>query len=293
MSGPPISLASLPLEAQRIASLQAIHPDLWPASSLAQGVAQGVGGTLRTSVPSGHTALDAELPGGGWPCGCLTELMVRAMGMGELRLLAPALRLLAQSGKQILLLAPPTMPYAPALAALGIPPESFLVVRAGRGADRLWAIEQSLKSNSFGALLAWLDADVPPEALRRFHLTARQAQGPVFLFRPMAAQHQASAAPLRMALLPRGYPGLAVQILKRRGPVSLAPIPIAVPLPQRAMRPLEEAWAGAGVPVSSNRSAHVPSQPTRPALDRLPLPGASLPSDPTPHPARIGPSFTH
>ncbi len=293
MSGPPISLADLPLEARHIRNPQAIHPDLWHASGLSQGLAQEVGGTLQPSVPSGHAALDAQLPGGGWPSGCLTELMVRALGMGELRLLAPALRLLAQSGKQILMLAPPSMPYAPALAALGIPPESFLVVRASRGADRLWAIEQSLKSNSFGALLAWLDADVPPEALRRFHLAARQARGPVFLFRPMAAQNQASAAPLRMALLPRGYPGLAVQILKRRGPVSLAPIPIAVPLPQRAMRPLEDRMAGAGVPLQPNRSAHVPSQHTRPALDRLPLPGGPLPRDSAPHPARIGPSFTH
>lgn len=262
-----------------MSNLADLHPSLWPAASLTAH--------QPPSLPTGHAALDAQLPGGGWPAACLTELLVRAMGLGELRLLAPALRRLAQSGKQILLLAPPQLPYGPALAALGLPPEQFLVVRAKNTADKLWALEQSLKSNSFGALLAWLDEPTRPEHIRRFQLAARQAKGPVFLFRPLAVQHQASAAPLRLALLPRQYPGLAVQLLKRRGPVNEAPLLLNLPLPSRALRPLAE--ESVSLPLSPTSAGPArPAAAIRPslstaqiqglshALDRLPLPGRSL-----------------
>ena len=206
-----------------------IHPDLRQATDL-QAQAQ------QSAVCSGHPALNAQLPGGGWPTGCLTELLVRGLGAGELRLLAPALRRLAQAGKKILMLAPPQMPYAPALAALGLPAEQFIVIRANQAADRLWAIEQSLKAQGFGALLAWAPQQTTAQQIRRFQLAARLATGPVFLFRPLSEQHQASAAPLRLALLPRAYPGLGVQVIKRRGPVQLDPILINLPVPGRVMQ---------------------------------------------------------
>jgi len=248
-----------------IQELVQLHPDLWQAS--------GHASQAQPAVPSGHPTLDAQLPGGGWPSGSLTELLVRAVGVGELRLLAPALRRLAHAGRQILLLAPPQLPYGPALAALGLAPEQFLVVRAKQAADRLWALEQSLKSNSFGALLAWLDEPTRPEHIRRFQLAARHAKGPVFLFRPLAVQTQASAAPLRLALLPRQYPGLAVQLLKRRGPVQADPILVNLPLPSRALRPLQEPQPQAPTlaPVRPSLST-AQIQGLGHALDRLPVP---------------------
>ena len=48
---------------------ETIHPSLWRASQLARGT--GV------YVASGHTALSAELPGGGWPGGALTEILIQ------------------------------------------------------------------------------------------------------------------------------------------------------------------------------------------------------------------------
>ncbi|MBM3377687.1 MAG: translesion DNA synthesis-associated protein ImuA [Betaproteobacteria bacterium] len=223
------------------------HPDVWRASSPPSSL-------VMPSIASGHKTLDAQLPGGGWPVGHLTELLVRAMGVGELRLLAPALQRLTRANKQIIMLAPPQLPHAPALSALGIQLNQCLVVRARRASDRLWAIEQSLRSNHFGALLAWIDEPTPHEALRRFQLAARQAQGPVFLFRPLQAQDQPSPAPLRLALLPRQYPGLAVQLLKRRGPVAAEPIYVNLPIASRAMRPLEEAHALDRMPVPQHQS---------------------------------------
>ena len=236
---------------EAIHSLLRQEPRLWRAASLGTtGLAPGQGASLAT----GHAELNQQLPGQGWPKGCLTELLVRALGIGEMRLLAPALSLLAQQKKKVIFLAPPHMPYAPALSALGLSAESILIVRAQNTADRLWAFEQTLRSNAFGALLAWVDEPSRNESLRRFQLASRTAEGPVFLFRPWSAQNSPSPAPLRLCLLPRRYPGLAVQIIKRRGPVQLDPVLVNLPIAHPAMQSLSR---------SAKRS---PQQPTHPAL---------------------------
>ncbi|MFZ9110058.1 MAG: translesion DNA synthesis-associated protein ImuA [Burkholderiaceae bacterium] len=236
---------------EAIHSLLRQEPRLWRAASLGTtSLAPG----QEASLATGHPELNQQLPGQGWPKGCLTELLVRALGIGEMRLLAPALSLLAQQKKKIIFLAPPHMPYAPALSALGLSAESILIVRAQNTADRLWAFEQTLRSNAFGALLAWVDEPSRNESLRRFQLASRTAEGPVFLFRPWSAQNSSSPAPLRLCLLPRRYPGLAVQIIKRRGPVQLDPVLVNLPIAHPAMQSLSR---------SSKRS---PQQPTHPAL---------------------------
>ena len=117
------------------------------------------GGRLPASAsatPTGFAALDRELPGGGWPSGVLTELLVRRAGIGELQLVLPALAALSWAGKRIVWLAPPYLPYAPALAAAGIDLAQLALVRApgrrdARAAERrntLWAAEQVLRSAS-------------------------------------------------------------------------------------------------------------------------------------------------
>jgi protein ImuA len=204
-----------------------------------------------------------------------------------MRLLAPALGLLAQQKKKIVFLAPPHMPYAPALSGLGLSAEAILIIRAQNTADRLWALEQTLRSNAFGALLAWVDEPSRNESLRRFQLASRTAQGPVFLFRPWSAQNNPSPAPLRLCLLPRRYPGLAVQIIKRRGPVQLDPVLVNLPIAHPAMQGLARAYERASQQprhpaLGFNRlNAHPQLQTSQiqgigHALDRLP-PSAALP----------------
>jgi protein ImuA len=194
--------------------------------------AGGLGSMSHRGVSSGFPAIDAVLPGGGWPTGCLTELIGREPGIGELRLLVPLLRSLTQARRFVILLAPPLTPYAPALAGFGIDLDYLILVQARHAADRLWAVEQSLKSAGFGALLAWLpQARTRPEHLRRLQCAAQSAGGPVFLFRELPAQFEASAAPLRLLLLPRPGQQLSVQLLKRRGPLIAQPLTIDLPQP--------------------------------------------------------------
>lgn len=199
--------------------------------------AHELGRIARAGFSSGFAALDAELPGAGWPPGMLTELITRDPGSGELRLLVPLLRRLSQEHRLIIMLAPPHLPYAPALRSHAIDTDRILIIQAPHAIDRLWAVEQALRSGSFGCLLAWLSAErTRPEHLRRLQLAAQGAQGPVFLFRPITAQFEASPAPLRLLLLPRPAQQLAVQILKRRGPVLGAPLTIDLPQPVTAIR---------------------------------------------------------
>ncbi|MCZ8341007.1 MAG: translesion DNA synthesis-associated protein ImuA, partial [Burkholderiaceae bacterium] len=224
MAPPPAFPASLP-------------PGVWRADRLGDG---GV-----AALPSTFPELDAHLPGGGWPLGMLTELIAREPGVGELRLVVPVLRRLTCERKVAILLGPPHVPYAPALASFGIDLDYLIVVQAVQAADRLWAVEQALRSASFGTLLAWLPHErTRPEHLRRMQLAAQGTRGPVFLFRHLPAQFEASPAPLRLLLLPRPGQRLSVQLLKRRGPVLAQPLLLELPQPPSVARPARTAPAG-------------------------------------------------
>src|SRR5215208_8233359 len=77
-------------------------------------------GSVSPTVSTGYADLDRELPGSGWPTGALTEVLGLQEGIGELQLVLPALARLSAAGKRVVWLAPPHLPYAPALAAAGV-----------------------------------------------------------------------------------------------------------------------------------------------------------------------------
>ena len=84
-----------------------LRPELLPASVWR---ADTLGAGVSPGLPSGFGPLDAQLPGGGWPAGTLTELITRDAGVGELRLLVPLLRRLTAERRTVVLLAPPHLP---------------------------------------------------------------------------------------------------------------------------------------------------------------------------------------
>ena len=51
--------------------------------------------------PTGHAALDAALPSGGWPEAALTEILLAGQGVGELQLVWPTLARLSAAGERI------------------------------------------------------------------------------------------------------------------------------------------------------------------------------------------------
>lgn len=204
--------------------------DLLRQHSLWRG---GALGRSTEAVPSGYAALDRELPGGGWPLGALTEILGTRAGMGELQLVLPALAALTSAGRRAVWLAPPHLPYAPALAAAGVSLVHLAVVRAPGRRDALWAAEQVLRAGSCHALLAWLRDARYPE-LRRLAVAAENGRTFVALFRPRDATAQPSPACLRLALEPAPE-GLSVRIVKRRGAPAAAPLRIPVKRPVHAL----------------------------------------------------------
>ncbi len=187
--------------------------------------------------PTGFSALDAELPGGGWPAGALIELLLERPGVGELSLLLPVLAR-TPPDQWIVWLAPPLLPYAPALARAGVPLTRLLIVRPEQAQTLLWATRQAAVSGSCAAVLAWMGR-IDNTGLRRLQLAAEESATPLFLFRPGAVAGQSSPAALRLALAARDGL-LEVRILKRRGPPSSRPILLAVHAADGA-RPAAEA----------------------------------------------------
>jgi protein ImuA len=226
---------------------------------------------------TGFTALDTELPGGGWPHRVLTELLLPHPGLGELRLLVPALSRIsgagdasASIGRSVMLFDPPASLCGWALAQLGVHAQQLLVVYGREGprgaatlrrmlpsADLLWALEQALKSGHVGAVLAWLPQRLKADALRRLQLAAQAHDGPAFLFRDVDARIKPSAAPLRLLLQGAGIDRLSVRVIKRRGPPLAHPLELSLPrvlserLRLRAEDKSQAAVAAPRLPLSS------------------------------------------
>lgn len=176
-----------------------------------------LGNQANAVVSSGWESLDAELPGGGWPCQTVSELLTPQPATVEWRLLVPALRKLTATGGQVAVVGPPRQPYLPGLIHEGLDERRFVWVQAEAPAERLWVTEQLIRANAAAALISWLP-QARPEQLRRLQVSAQGCEGLVFLCRPEAARHEASAAPLRVRATFGLDWELQVQVFKRRGP---------------------------------------------------------------------------
>ncbi|WP_034292711.1 translesion DNA synthesis-associated protein ImuA [Herbaspirillum sp. RV1423] len=200
-----------------LVSPQHIHASLWLASQLARGGMH--------CIDTGFAALSAELPGQGWPTGVLIEFLLRQAGIGELRLLGPALQSLAP--RRIALVQTPHAPQAIGWRQIGVDAARLLSVRAPTSADAAWAAEQILKSGSCAALLFW-QRHLRKDSLRRLHLAAQGGNTLFVMLRPLSCARDASPAPLRLSLAPAAG-GIDVGFVKRRGPQRDDPLFVSLP----------------------------------------------------------------
>lgn len=181
------------------------HPAIWRARSAVRA---------PLGLPTGFAELDERLPGKGWPRTGLIEILVSRFGSGELYLLLPALAALtrAATARWCVWVAPPLIPFAPALASRGVALDRVAVVGGTRS---LWAFEQTLGSGACDAVLAWARQPKPRD-IRRLQLAAERGRTLGVLFRPRRAARQASTAVLRLSLEPLA-PGVRITLLKGRG----------------------------------------------------------------------------
>ena len=207
--------------------------------------------TLATCFPR----LDAELPGGGWPRGALTELLPEHSGIGEIGLLLPALAALTAAGQTVVLIAPPHSMHAPAWAAAGIRLDCLRLVFPRRPRDALWAAVEALRCGGVAATLLWLDAlfraHLPANSLRRLHVAAGEGGGGAFCFRPPQLAAEASPASLRLQLQAAPNGSVRVKLLKRRGPPARQAILLDVRRPAGFSQGVSHAVAGAALPDAS------------------------------------------
>ncbi len=200
-------------------ALQAVlhRADIWSGDSLAQP---------EGGIASGFPELDAALPGGGWPRGAFTELILERQGIGELGLVLPALARLSRENREVIFVAPPHIPYAPALVQHGIALSHFLWLRVSDPKDKLWAAEQALRSGSCGAVLCWLPIFTERIA-RRLHSAAESGKTWGVQFTAAERAGDASPAPLRMRLS-SAERKLQVRVIKRRGGGWAAPVSLNI-----------------------------------------------------------------
>ncbi len=168
---------------------------LWHAGRSAAIAADG--------EPTGHDALDALLPQGGWPRRSLTELLL------------PTLARMTQAGSTVAVIAPPYVPYAPAWQAAGVDLSLLEIVDAAPR-DALWAFEQCLRSGACAAVLGWpVQADGP--ALRRLQVAADSGECLGFALRDRRHAANPSAAALRLEAVSDAQGGSTWQVRKCRG----------------------------------------------------------------------------
>jgi len=179
------------------------------------------------TLSSGHAQLDQWLPGGGWQSGNLVEVLYDTEGCGELRLLLPLLAA-APKDRWIIWVDPPHIPYAPVLKAAGVALERLLLVRSTSRRDRLWCLEQALKSGCCAAVLGWVPGG-EAKVLRRLQLAAAAGGSLGFVFRPTDCRDQNSPAPYRLLLeSEQDGASVGVSVLKRKGgwPLSRRVLPL-------------------------------------------------------------------
>lgn len=196
--------------------------------------------------PSGQPPLDAALPGGGWPRQGLVDCLAEGRGFGELALFAPLLR----AAGRACWLAPPHVPYAPALQQWGLDLREQLWLQPAAD-ERLWAAETVLQSGLYPLLLAWLPA-AGEAALRRLSLAAEEQGVLLLAWRGLAQAAQACPARLRLRLAGTSA-GLRIDLFKGRGlqPRSLLLSPESADVVALSARPA----AGAGVPDAARHAA--------------------------------------
>ena len=184
------------------------HPSVWRGRSRA-----------TVNLFHGFAALDAGLPGGGWPRHGLVEILTPRPGVGELYLLCPRSRHCRVPRRRA------GVPgchrrtaLAPALQAHGVELNRMLIVRYSQGLTPhdgtrrplmeegdgvnmdIWRWSSS-RSGACGMALAWLPR-ASPRAIRRLQLAAEgRALGVLYCSQQFA--HVASPAMLRVLLEPR------------------------------------------------------------------------------------------
>ena len=184
----------------------------------------------------GAPEIDAALPWGGLPAGCLHEISgaserdaaAAAFAAFVLARLAGGEDAGSSGHRPVLWITAGRGPYAPALPAFGLDPARVTLVRARRPVDALWALEEALRCADLAGVVAE-DADPDFPASRRLQLAAADSGVTALLLRPEAKALSTNALPAS------ALPASASVTRWRVRPISSVPGPLAHGSRERAL----------------------------------------------------------
>ena len=181
-----------------------------------KGVSKGRSGIKNhLTLPTGYTELDQYLPGGGWPLGTLTEILIRSPEETPLWLIIPALAKLNNEPRWQVWTSPAHIPYAPALMSSGIDLSKILILNPPTYKDIVWTIEQSLSSGVCSAVVFWLRT-LTNKTSHRFKLAATHGGAWAICFCLLGQSQNETMSSLKLSYLPNRYGG-EINILRCSG----------------------------------------------------------------------------
>jgi protein ImuA len=188
---------------------------------LAGRVSASAFGRTQRVFSTGCTSLDCCLPSGGYDSGTLVEYFQthRASSAMILALTAAREAMVATAGYGVFIDWSQQF-YPPAAAAMGLDLKRLIIVRPCNLADRLWAIDQALRSPAIAAVVAEVE-HLDDRGARRLQLAAEQGGGIGLLVRHAAAQRHPSWAEVQWLVRPlavgAAHRQLELQLLRARG----------------------------------------------------------------------------
>lgn len=141
-------------------------PHLWRA-----GARQTEQTKNKLGLDTGFLALNTLLKTRGWPVNSVIEIQVDQWGQGELQILLPLMARLSQQQQQLAWIAPPYIPYAPALQAAGIDLNYLLIIEQSEASDAAWAAEKCLR-HAAAALVLFCLPKIDIRSIRRLQIAA-------------------------------------------------------------------------------------------------------------------------
>jgi len=227
--------------------IESIHAAAWRATPLAR--------TYGKTVDTVYAAMSEQLPGQGWPVGTVVEFLLQQAGVGELRLLGPALVTVSHK-RSVALVEPQQIHNGLGYAHIGVDPTTLMWLKVSKSSDALWCAEQILKLSSCGAVMLW-QQHILTESLPRLLVAAQTSQTLFFVMRPLACAQDPSPASLRLTVRPAAD-GIAIEVIKRKSRASAQSLNVKLSPSSRLTNTLRRALRPAiKMPVSALERARL------------------------------------
>lgn len=161
---------------------------------------------------TGFDELNQQL-GGGFPKGIIEVQSIS--GIGELRLLLPAIRQSVSEQRLAVFIDPYAKVCAQALATQGFELDKIVIISPDKFKDCLWAAEQCLSSGACHSVVMWAESPLEVHHIKRLKMASEVGNCQQFILRANKRESLTLPVDLSISLTPH-IQGLSAQINKRK-----------------------------------------------------------------------------